>query len=288
MVKSPDFSDVDRIKTIIMKHYTALESSLSSNALKYAINLSSSGLNVPSKIADAWHGLRYYWQLRSIAFHFEQQKDLIIDKLLELKDLMLGVGKPHLVLSCDQPMYDSLHTHQFFGLAGISTKHTTPWENNYSLQPVAPQGRMIASPVAFVGKVFQTISYTHEDAPALNIAAFLFDNLTLHKKIREQGGAYGGGAVSNVLSGNFYFYSYRDPDIASTLEASKESIFNILAGNFTESDLEEAKLEMVQSLESPVSPGSRGDVAYNWLREGKTHEVRQKFRNKILTLTARM
>ncbi|MGZ3633576.1 MAG: hypothetical protein ACXWM7_04685, partial [Parachlamydiaceae bacterium] len=34
-----------------------------------------------------------------------------------------------------------------------------------------------------------------------------------------------------------------------------------------------------------ISPGSRGDVAYGWLREGKSHALRQQFRTAILTLT---
>jgi len=87
------------------------------------------------------------------------------------------------------------------------------------------------------------------------------------------------------MSGNFYFYSYRDPHIYHTLEAFDKAIKTILEGHFSEEDLSEAKLEMVQSMDSPVSPGSRADLAYGWLREGKTVEVRQKFRDKLLALT---
>jgi hypothetical protein len=144
---------------------------------------------------------------------------------------------------------------------------------------------MIASPVAFIGKVFPTVSYTHPHAPALSVAAHLFDNLTLHRRIREQGGAYGGGATSNALSGNFYFYSYRDPNVASTLAAFQEAVEDILSGNFEESDLEEAKFEMIQALDSPISPGSQGDVAYGWLCEGRTLSLRQSYRTKLLTLS---
>jgi Zn-dependent M16 (insulinase) family peptidase len=109
--------------------------------------------------------------------------------------------------------------------------------------------------------------------------------LTLHTCIREQGGAYGGGGVSNPMSGNFYFYSYRDPNIASTLRAFEEAIQTVLKGDFDDLDLEEAKLEMIQTLDSPISPGSRAELAYSWWREGKTQEVRQAFRNRMLALT---
>jgi Zn-dependent M16 (insulinase) family peptidase len=161
-----------------------------------------------------------------------------------------------------------------------------PWDcTDYSLPTELPQGRIIPSPIAFISKVFKVVPYMHPHAPALNIAAFLCDNLVLHAKIREQGGAYGGGAICNSMASNFYFYSYRDPNIRSTLEAFDEGIAELVAGNFDDADLEEAKLEMIQTLDAPVAPGSRGDFAYGWLREGKPQPVRQKFRTAILELT---
>ena len=42
---------------------------------------------------------------------------------------------------------------------------------------------------------------------------------------------------------------------------------------------------MIQGMDSPVSPGSQAEVAYGWWREGRTIEIRQAFRNKLLALT---
>jgi presequence protease len=174
--------------------------------------------------------------------------------------------------------------HRFYGLSELETLPYTPWKGDYPLEKVQSQGRMIASPIAFIGHVFKTLSYVHPDTPTLAIVSSLLDNLFLHQKIREEGGAYGGGAVSNSLSGNFYFFSYRDPHIVHSLQAFEESIQYILKGNFTESDLDESKLEIIQGLDDPISPGSRGDYAYGWFREGKTHEIRQAFRNRLLAI----
>ena len=42
---------------------------------------------------------------------------------------------------------------------------------------------------------------------------------------------------------------------------------------------------MIQGLDSPISPGSQAEVAYGWLREGRSHDLRQAFRSKLLGLT---
>lgn len=284
-MSQPRLEDLERFKEILFKHFTNLEGRLTQSALRYAINLSASALNTPSKVANELYGLPYYWKIREIVRNFDQEGPYALAKLQELQKQVMGLENPHLIISSDPQIYNEMKGHGFYGLKDIETRTFAPWTGAFSPSPIEPQGRLIASPVAFVSKVFPTISYVHPHAPALSIAAFLFDNLTLHTRIREQGGAYGGGAVSNALSGNFYFYSYRDPNIASTLKAFEEAVELIREGKFDDEDLREAKLEMIQTLDSPISPGSRAELAYSWMREGKTLEIRQAFRNRILALT---
>lgn len=285
MASSARIDHLKRLKEIIIKHFTGMETRLNQNALKYAINLSASSLNVASKVANELYGLSYFWKIRDMVKNFDEQGPEILAKLQEIQKQVTCLENPHLVLSGHSEMYNTIKTHQFYGLKEMETKAYEPWKGQYPLNPLLPQGKVIASPVSFIGKVFPTVSYTHPDAPALNVASFLFDNLTLHRKIREQGGAYGGGAVSNPMSGNFYFYSYRDPNVVSTLQAFDEAVQNVLDGNFDDLDLEEAKFEMIQGLDSPTSPGSQAEVAYGWWREGRTLGVRQHFRNQLLSLT---
>ena len=55
------------------------------------------------------------------------------------------------------------------------------------------------------------------DAAALMVLGGFLRNGFLHRVIREQGGAYGGGAAYDGDSATFRFYSYRDPRLAETL-----------------------------------------------------------------------
>ncbi len=285
IVTSVDFTDIPRLKEVILKHYTALESTIAQSSMKYATSLSASGLNVAGKVSNDWYGLNYFWMIRDLAHHFDDVVGELLAKLQGLQHRLLGLKGAHLLLTCEDAIFQEMVKAEFYGLSHLQNKPFIPWKGLYPLPRVVPQGRVIASPVAFTSKVFSTVSYVHPDAPALSIAAFLFDNVTLHTRLREQGGAYGGGAVSSAAVGQFYFYAYRDPNISSTLEAFEDAVKDIVDGNFDEADLEEAKLEMVQALDAPIAPGSRGDVAYGWFREGRTQEMRQAFRDRLLSLT---
>lgn len=285
LASSADFTDLRRLKEVILKHYTSLESTLNQNALRYAINLSASGLDAPSKIANDWYGLEYFKLIRSIVQEIDQNLSSLSETLTKVKNQVMCVGKPDLIITCDSAMYDEVRRYNYFGLNEITINEESAWDPYYPVDKVISQGRTITSPVAFIGQMLKCKSYTHPDTPALCIAAFLFENLTIHPKVREQGGAYGGGAICNAMSGNFCFYSYRDPNIVSSLNAFEDAIKNIVKGEFDNSDLEEAKLEMIQNMDTPLSPGSRGDLAYAWIREGKSLEIRQQFRNDILGLT---
>lgn len=282
---SAQLNDAERLKEILFKHFTGMEASLSQSALKYAVNLSASALNKASRIGNDFYGLNYFCKIREIVKDFDLHSCEVLTKLQEIQEKVTCLSDPHLVISCDPAMYNELTTHGFYGLQEIRTHQASAWKGEIPVVPVPSQGRLIASPVAFIGKVFPTVYYTHPDSPALNIAAFLFNNLTLHPKIREQGGAYGGGAASNPMSGHFYFYSYRDPNIVSTFQAFEEAVQNVMDGHFGEAELEEAKFEMIQTLDSPISPGNRAEIAYSWWREGRTLDIRQTFRHQLLSLT---
>lgn len=279
---SADFTDRARIKELLMQHYYSLENSIQNSPLRYAVNLAGSGLAVHSHIINAWYGLKYYSRIKELIVDFEKNPNALIDKFNELKERCLALEGAHLVMTCDEPFYEELKKHEFYGLSHLPQKKFQHWKNEYSLQAVPSQGRLTSSPVAFTAMMFPSIPYIHPDAAPLSIVSEIMENVTLHKRIREQGGAYGSAAVYAAMSGQFYFYSYRDPHIASTLKAFKESVEDIAKGNFEEADIEEAKLGIIQDLDSPCAPGSRGITGYVRLRSGRTPETRQEFRERLL------
>jgi len=253
--------------------------------MQYAISSSLSQESTPNAFANRLGGYEYYCKIKQLAAHLDEEIDEVSQKLLSFYKALLLSNQKDLVLTCSKESSDKFFAAKFYGLnaqiTSAAVKKPEALKQDFALQKIVPTAYIIAAPVAFNAKSFKALSYTHPDSAPMALSAYIFKNSTLHTRIREQGGAYGGGARYNPISANFYFFSYRDPNIASTLLAFDDAIQEVIAGRFDESDLEEAKLELLQSVDAPISPGSRGALAYGLLCEERTTTMRQAFRDKL-------
>lgn len=280
----PRFDDTDRIEELVRQIRETQVQTLNKRAMRYASHLASSGFSPASHIHEQWAGLHYFKFIESLTKDLSANMHSLIDKLIRLKNKLFTFHNLSLVLSC--PHEELLDQGTFCGLSELKpTTPFIPWDTSISPQPISSQARVIPSQVAFTVKAFPCVQYSHPDSAALYIAAALFDHKVLHRKIREQGGAYGAGASYHSGLGYFDFHAYRDPHLVSTLDAFDASMHLIAQGKFSSNDLEQAQLELMQELDSPISPNQRALVAYGWEREGKTDAMRQAFRDHLLSLT---
>ena len=283
MVRSSDFTDLPRIKELLLQQATQLQSRLTKSAMSYATQTALSGNSVPSFVHNQWNGLPYYEAALKLAQASEPQ---LIEQLDRIQKQVFAASKPHLILSCDRSQYDHLEKNRWHHLSDrLPSLRPNPWKGEYKVPSSHSQARLIGAPVAYSVYGMHTLSYRDKEAPLLLLAAELFENCVLHKEIREKGGAYGAGASYALSSGNFHLYSYRDPNLSKTEASFHKAIEKIAKGKFTEQELTEAKFGVLQTLDAPVPPGNRAIVAYAWHRAGRTLALREEFRKKILAST---
>ncbi len=275
-----DCKDVERVQELLLQHATELQNRLTKNSLTFAIQTALKGFSPASFVYDQWNGLSYY----QAVVKWAKNPKLLSRELVRIQEMILGRGTPNLVISCDKELFHSLEEKQFFGLPDKLPKHAaSAWTNTYPLPKVEPHVRFISAPVAFTARGQRTISYKDPRSPYILLATELLENCHLHKEIREKGGAYGSGASYAPHTGNFHFYSFRDPQFAKTIEEFQKALEKISNGKFTNSDLEEAKFGVIQAIDAPVPPGNRAMTAFAWKKSGRTYEDRQAFRNAVIS-----
>lgn len=277
----PNFFDPERIKEIILKHFTSMQGSIASSSLKYASGLATKGFTIPSLLSYKLFGLEWYWTVKEWVDNLDQILPKLIEKLQASIPKFFG-GEKELILSCNEADYRSLKENHFYGVTKSAKTVASDWKDIVTLQKGQSQGRIISSPVAFISCALKTANYSDPKSPAIHLASCLLDNSVLHTAIREKGGAYGGGSSYHANPGIFSFYSYRDPNIAKTIQTFSSSLQEFAKEKLTDDEIVESKLEMIQGFDSPVSPGSRALVAWSWLKEGKSKEMRQKYRERLI------
>ena len=285
IVTSVDFSNKERVKEMINRSYVSLQGGLVGKSLKFAKKLSYSSCSGLGELLNAWEGLEYYYLLQDLTKNYEKREADLLKKFEEFKDQVFCLKGAHLVLTCEEKAFDKLKKENFYGLPDLEAKEFQPWEYFKRPSKKENQGKVVASPVAFTAQVVPTVPYSHPLVAAINVGSIILENVILHSKIREKGGAYGSGAPVNVTCGYLSFYSYRDPHICNTLQTFNDSLQIISDGEFTEEHLEEAKFGVLQAINSPISPEYKARLSYHWFLEGKTTEMRQALKDQVFAVT---
>ena len=278
------FDEHTRIKEIISQMRVQREQRITGNGHSLAMTAACAGMNGVSKITHELtppppppppplldERLESSSELESFASEFQMIHDSIVTQPRQI----LCIAEEQLLNQLDaniEPFFtDSHSTSTTLQLEHISKKINEAWLTN--------------SAVNFCAKAYPSVSMAHEDAAALVILGAFLRNGILHKSIREQGGAYGGGASQDSNNACFRFYSYRDPRMSETLDDFDASVAWLLENKHTTQKLEEAILGTVSSLDRSESPAGRAKRCFHAELNGRKLESRKLFRERVLATT---
>lgn len=283
-----NFSDLNRLKSLLLEYRASLESMVVPNGHMLAISLASRNLSPTCTLSETWHGIHQLHFIKNIT------NDLSERKLKSLSDDLLSTGK-------------NLFSSANFKIALIGEENTLPAASSLSESmqnnltngksngfaapeiefdaEIIREGWSTSSAVSFVAQTFKTVRMEHEDAPALSVISKILRSMYLHREIREKGGAYGGFALYNFEDGTFNFCSYRDPHIVSTLRVYEDAANFINSGNYTDEDIKEAILQVCSEIDKPDTPGTAAKKAFYRKIVSLSDEDRIRFKKRLLTLT---
>lgn len=284
-VTASRFDEKARIQEVVLQIYTELRQHVQSHPLSFATLDALSPLSDIMFLQERMQGISYYHTIEAIATSFSNKADELYQHLYQLQKSVLHGCDPDLILSIDKSDYEIFQKELL--MQSWPSKRFTAWKPfEKNQKDYRHLGRIVASQVAYNVFAMATISDNHPDMPLIHLATKIMENTTLHPLVREQGGAYGSGAVVNGALGIFYFYSFRDPNIAKTASAFITTLQNISEEKFTQKDITEAILTLIQKFDTPVSPAIKAEIAYGWKRTGKDFAYRKKYRDTILSVSA--
>ncbi len=149
----------------------------------------------------------------------------------------------------------------------------------------APVAYTTATQVNHCAMAFPTVGFEHPDAAPLAVGARYVTWNYLHPRIREQGGAYGGGASCDTQAGTFSLTSYRDPRLAATLDDMAAGVRWLAGIDDDERLLREAILDHIGTLDRPRSPAGEGRRRFVGDLVGYGPDTINDYRRRVLAVT---
>ncbi|KAJ4863985.1 peptidase m16C associated domain-containing protein [Trichoderma breve] len=287
LVQETDFDSPEaslRIRQLLQASADGVVNDIASSGHRFAMGHAESSLTRSAWLRQQVGGLSQVKLVTSLTGRPESdQLEDVISKLKKIQTFALTSGKMRTALTCGtenvQENLNSLKT--FTGalsreVSGVAQSSPSPLpRDSKAFFPLPYQ-------VYYGGLSVATTSYTSPEGAPLQILAQLLTHKHLHHEIREKGGAYGGGAYSKALDGLFGFYSYRDPNPQNTLGIMRNAGRWAVEKEWSDRDLEEAKISVFQGVDAPKSVNQEGMARF---LSGITDEMKQKKREQLLDVT---
>jgi len=280
------FDELTRLRELIAQFHALSEASLTQSGHSLAMSAASAGLAPAAMLDHRWDGLEGLRRLKALEStlgddsrlaEFAGRLERVRDELLTAPRQVLLVGEP----DREEGMRASLA--ELWRDAPKSNGGQGTFSCDWAESHVH-QAWSVNTQVNFCAKAYATVDESHADAPALMVLGPYFTNGYLHRIIREQGGAYGGGASYHPDSGAMRFYSYRDPRFTDTLTDFDRAIAWLMEEPHEERQLEEAILRVLSDIDRPESPAGEAIAAYFGSRHGRTPAHRRAIRRAVMAV----
>jgi len=285
MLESARFDELERIRELVSQKRARREQSVTGQGHSLAMTAASSGMSPAAELSHRLSGLQGIKRLKEIDDSLSSEDVLkeLAEKFEIIHKKIINAPRKYLTIS-EKESRNEIETdiHTFWADKGNQE------QSQFSLPEIKRQVKqawLTSTQVNFSSKSYPTVSVNHEDAAALSVLGGFLRNGFLHRVIREQGGAYGGGANHEPSNACFRFFSYRDPRLAETLDDFDKSIEWLLNEEHTELQVEESILGVIGSMDKPGSPAGEAKQAYHNDLYGRTPEQRQLYRERVLKVT---
>ena len=225
----------------------------------------------------------YYQFLKQLYDNFADQGASVLAQLQKLLATFFQQSKYTLFYSCDEE--DRAEVRQQCLNFAIKLPQAKVVDKPASLAaPGHNEGITTAGKVQYVAAGGSFAKFGHRYVGAMKVLETILRYEYLWTKIRIQGGAYGATARFE-LNGLGVFSSYRDPQLAKSLEAYKELPSWLKIVEFSSRELDKYVIGTISGMDTPLTNTMRLDQAAIQYLKALPDSTRQRIRDEVLHVT---
>ncbi|WP_283680958.1 insulinase family protein [Parablautia sp. Marseille-Q6255] len=232
---------------------------------------------------DAVGGITFYRLVDDLEKHFEERKQELRSKLLQMMRQLFHREGLFVSLTCEEEGLARMRGPFEAFLEKLPAAQDAVQDNRLRTEK-KNEGFMTPGQVQYVARTgnFREAGFSYTGV--LRIVKVLMSYDYLWTNIRVKGGAY--GCMSSFgPTGDAYFVSYRDPNLRATDEVYEGIPAYLAAFHASEREMTKYIIGTVSELDTPLPPASRGYRSLGAYFSKVTQEDLQRERDEILGAT---
>ncbi|MDO8417540.1 MAG: insulinase family protein [Agitococcus sp.] len=282
------FDEGERVQDLLAQRKARFEASITDSGHALAMQTASHSMSALSQFEYRISGLPALRTLREVVANSQTDEGVtaLLAELQAIHQKVLAAPRQLLLIAEKERLSDLVTAFQQAWENAVIPVHkpSIPLSSDTGAQ-VTNIAWLANTQVQFCAAAYPAVAIDHDDAAALMILGGFLRNGFLHRAIREQGGAYGGGAGYDSNACAFRFFSYRDPRLAETFDDFQASLVWLHTNAHEERQLEEVILGIMASLDKPMSPAGEARSAFHNSLYERTPAQRRALRAKLLKVT---
>jgi hypothetical protein len=284
--------DKNRIKEILLQEKSSLEDSLQSSGNTTAAMRAGSYYDYAARLGDEISGISYYRFISAMANDFDKEYDKFLKKVEDIKPLIFRpenlfistTGRDEAFCAVKDyipSLLSRLEAFRDIDVKGNPGSIISDGRPEVRKPEEVNEGFMTTGQVQYVCRAGDFKKAGFEYSGALNILKVMLGYDYFWINVRVKGGAYGCGG-NFMRNGSVFFTSYRDPDLAKTIDIFNKTDEYLLNFDADERTMTKYIIGTMSSVDTPLTPkqlGLRDLSAYFY---GIDEKELQKERDSIL------
>ncbi len=274
------FTDRKRLRELLQQSMASMEL----NMMRASHRIMAARLSSYTSAVGSYNEqgeLSFYGFLRDLTKDMESACDKIIAAFAELQPRIFNQHSLVVGLTLPERDYAAFHKNFVSLQQSFSSQVYAPELYHWEEQPLN-EGLLSSSQVQYVGKGANFRKLGHDFTGSMRVLETMLRYDYFWAEIRVQGGAYGAMTQFN-RNGNMFFASYRDPNLSETLHVFDGTADYLRHFTASEREMDKYVIGTMSTLDMPLTPQMKGNLAVNCWFKGITQADQQRLRDEVLS-----
>ncbi|MCA9953812.1 MAG: insulinase family protein [Anaerolineales bacterium] len=274
----------ERFRQMVLRAKAGLESGLVPSGHAVVNRRLRSYFSESAWASEQMGGIDYLFFLRQLAEQIDNDWPSVLARLEAVRAILISRQNMLANVTLDS---ENWHTFQP-QLANLLTQmpdlpvdmKTWDWQ-----RPLRNEGLTIPAQVNYVAKGGNLYELGYQEHGSVSPIVNYLRTTYLWEKVRVQGGAYGGFVGFSNYTGVLAYYSYRDPNLLSTLDVY-DNVASFLQRGVSDDDRIKSIIGAISAIDNYELPDAKGYTAMSRILSNISDEYRQQKREEILNATS--